>query len=321
MSDSTSVRPSLGGTYPIAGRPVARVGYGAMQLMRLTGEPDAAASVLQRALDSGVNHVDTADFYGDGFVNEVIRTVVGDRDDVLVATKIGAVADENGGAVPLRPAQRPEELEASIRNNLATLGRESLDLVYMRRLDSGPGLRAQAEQDVPLEDQLEVLIRLRDAGDIRAIGLSGVTLEVLQQALPAGIAAVQNAYSVIDRQFDDMLRVTIDEGIAWVPFFPLGGGIAWYPKVTEQAAVRQAADRLSATPSQIGLAWLLQHSANTLLIPGTASVDHLDENLAVGDLVLDAETVAQLDALVPAGSGPVNWVPEQSTRSADASGE
>ena len=308
MSDSTSVRPSLAGTYPLAGRPVARVGYGAMQLDRV--EMDAAASVLQHALETGVNHLDTADFYGAGFVNEVIRRVVGSRDDVFVATKIGAVTNE-GGPLPLRPAQKPDELRASIENNLRTLSRDRLDLVYLRRLDAGPGMRAEGDQDVPLEDQLAPLLALRDAGDIGAIGLSGITIDVLQEALPAGIVAVQNAYSVVDREFEQMMQLTVAEQVAWIPYFPLGSAFPGYPKVTEQQAVIDAAGRLDATPSQVGLAWLLQRTPNTLLIPGTSSSEHLDENNAAGDVVLDAETVAALDALVPTGVGEIQWTSDQ----------
>lgn len=308
MSDTASTRPTLGGTYPLAGRPVARVGYGAMQLDRL--EMDAAASVLQHALETGVNHLDTADFYGAGFVNEVIRRVVGSRDDVFVATKIGAVTNE-GGPLPLRPAQKPDELRASIENNLRTLSRDRLDLVYLRRLDAGPGMRAEGDQDVPLEDQLAPLLALRDAGHIGAIGLSGITIDVLQEALPSGIAAVQNAYSVVDREFEQMMQLTVAEQVAWIPYFPLGSAFPGYPKVTEQQAVIDAAGRLDATPSQVGLAWLLQRTPNTLLIPGTSSSEHLDENNAAGDVVLDAETVAALDALVPTGVGEIQWTSDQ----------
>lgn len=308
MSDTASTRPTLGGTYPLAGRPVARIGYGAMQLDRL--EMDAAASVLQHALETGVNHLDTADFYGAGFVNEVIRRVVGSRDDVFVATKIGAVTNE-GGPLPLRPAQKPDELRASIENNLRTLSRDRLDLVYLRRLDAGPGMRAEGDQDVPLEDQLAPLLALRDAGDIGAIGLSGITIDVLQEALPAGIVAVQNAYSVVDREFEQMMQLTVAEQVAWIPYFPLGSAFPGYPKVTEQQAVIDAAGRLDATPSQVGLAWLLQRTPNTLLIPGTSSSEHLDENNAAGDVVLDAETVAALDALVPTGVGEIQWTSDQ----------
>lgn len=310
MTDSTSVRPSLGGTFDLAGRPVARVGYGSMQLERLAADPDAAASVLQHALDAGVNHVDTADFYGPGFVNDVIRGVVGKRDDVFVATKIGAERNPEG-PLPLRLAQRPEQLRASIQNNLLTLSRDRLDLIYLRRAEVGPGLRAEGDQDVPLDDQLAVLLELRDVGDIGAIGVSAVTTETFRRALPAGLAAVQNAYSLVDREFEEMLNLTVDEGIAWVPYFPLGSAFPGHAKVVEQPAVIAAAQRLGATPSQVGLAWLLQRTPNTLLIPGTGSVEHLDENNAAGDLVLDAATIAELDDLEVVGAGEIRWGREE----------
>ncbi|GAB3808887.1 aldo/keto reductase [Humibacter antri] len=306
MTDSTSVRPSLGGTHDLAGRAVARVGYGAMQLERLSADPDAAASVLQHALDAGVNHIDTADFYGPGFVNDVIRGVVGKRDDVFVATKIGAERDPEG-PFPLRLAQRPEQLRASIQNNLLTLWRDHLDLVYLRRAEVGPGLRAEGDQNVPLDDQLAVLLELRDAGDIAAIGVSAVTTDTFRRSLPAGIAAVQNAYSLVDREFEDMLHLTVDDGIAWVPYFPLGSAFPGHAKVVEQPAVLAAAERLGATPSQVGLAWLLQRTPNTLLIPGTASTAHLDQNNTAADLVLDAATIAVLDELEVAGAGEIQW--------------
>jgi aryl-alcohol dehydrogenase-like predicted oxidoreductase len=313
MSAISPDRPSLGGTYPLAGRQVARIGYGAMQLERLAPNADAATSLLRRALEAGVNHVDTADFYGAGFVNEVIGRVVGDRDDIVVATKIGAFTNP-GGPLPLRPAQRPEELRAGIQDNLRTLSRDRLDLVYLRRLDAGPGLRAENEQLVPLDDQLAVLLELRDAGDIAAIGLSGVTIGILLSALPAGIAAVQNAYSVVDREFEEMLGLTVDERIAWVPYFPLGSAFAGYPSVTEQQPVIDAALRLGVTPSQVGLAWLLQRRPNILLIPGTSDPAHLDENNGAGDVVLDADAVAELDTLEPTGVGELQWSQESSER-------
>jgi aryl-alcohol dehydrogenase-like predicted oxidoreductase len=313
MSEITPDRASLGGTYPLAGRQVARIGYGAMQLERLASNADAATSLLRRALEAGVNHVDTADFYGAGFVNEVIGRAVGDRDDIVVATKIGALTNP-GGPLPLRPAQRPRELRASIQDNLRTLSRDRLDLVYLRRLDAGPGLRAENEQLVPLDDQLAVLLELRDAGDITAIGLSGVTIDILRSALPAGIAAVQNAYSVVDREFEEMLGLTVDERIAWIPYFPLGSAFAGYPSVTEQQAVIDAALRLGVTPSQVGLAWLLQRRPNILLIPGTSDPAHLDENNRAGDVVLDADAVAELDTLEPTGVGELQWSQESSER-------
>lgn len=298
-----------GGTLTIARRHVARIGYGAMQLERLSHDPDAAASVLRHALDHGVDHIDTAEFYGNGFVNSVIRSVAGVRNDVFVATKIGATPNP-GGPLPLRAAQRPEQLRASVEDNLRSLGTDILDLVYLRRMDVGPGLRPEGDQIVPMDDQLATLTALRDEGKIAALGISAVDADGVRHALPAGITAVQNAYSLVDRQFEGMLELCSAEGVAWVPYFPLGGAFPGLAKVTEQPAVLDAATRLGATPSQIGLAWLLQHSPDIALIPGTASIEHLDENLAVASIELDAETLATLDVLEPVGAGEIQWATE-----------
>lgn len=201
---------------------MCRVGYGAMQLERLHADRDAAIALLRRAVELGVDHVDTAQFYGDGFVNELIRDAFRPEDGVVVVGKVGA--DPNpGGAVPLRLAQRPEQLRASVEDNLKTLGLDRIPVVNLRRLDTGPGLRSEGDQVVDLDDQLAVMTALRDEGKIGAIGLSSVTAEVLRRALPAGIACVQNAYSLVARGDEEMLRLCADEQIAWVPFFPLGG--------------------------------------------------------------------------------------------------
>ncbi|HEY3465395.1 MAG TPA: aldo/keto reductase [Amycolatopsis sp.] len=281
-------------TAPLAGRTVTRVGYGAMQLERLRDDRSAAVALLRRALDLGVDHLDTADFYGHGFVNDVIREVAGD--DVLVATKVGADPDPDG-PVPLRLAQRPEQLRASVEANLRGLGTDRLDLVNLRRADRRPGVLAEGDQLVDVDDQLATLITLRDEGKIAAIGLSSVTLEMLRHALPAGIACVQNAYSLVSRDDEELLALCRAEGIAWVPYFPLGGAFPGLPKVTDEPAVRAAAAALDVTPEQVGLAWLLHHAPNVHLIPGTASAAHLKANLAAGELVLDAETLAALNAV------------------------
>ena len=166
--------------------------------------------------------------------------------------------------------------------NLVSLGIEQIPVVNLRRLDVGPGIRAEGDQVVDIDNQLAVMIALRDEGKIGAIGLSAVTIDGLRRALPAGIACVQNAYSVVGRQFEAMLELCLAEGIAWVPFFPLGGAFPGLPKVTAQPVVIDAAARMGVTPSQVGLAWLLGHAPNTLLIPGTASIGHLEENVAAG---------------------------------------
>ncbi|MFJ9244743.1 aldo/keto reductase [Streptomyces sp. NPDC101776] len=290
-----------GGPGALSGRTVSRVGYGAMQLRRL--DRDAAISLLRHAVDLGVDHVDTAYFYGNGFVNEVIAAALRPEDDVLVVTKVGAEPDLTG-PIPLRLAQRPEQLRAGVEDNLKSLGLEQLPLVDLRRADHGPGLRPEGDQIVDLDDQLAVMTDLRDEGKIGAIGLSGVSLDGLRQALPAGIACVQNAYNLVARDDEDMVRLCLAEGIAWVPYFPLGGAYAGLPKVTDEPAVIAAAQALTIPTAQIGLAWLLHHTPHTLLIPGTADADHLRANVGAGAITLDEATLAALDA-VPTRAGDI----------------
>ncbi|MCT2582885.1 aldo/keto reductase [Actinophytocola gossypii] len=280
----------------IEGRPVARIGYGALQLERLTDRRDEAVALVRRAIELGVNHVDTAEFYGFGFANAVIREALRPEDDVLVVTKVGAEPDPDG-PLPLRTAQRPEQLRAAVEANLRSLGVDRLDVVNLRRLDSGPGLRPEGDQLVDLDDQLAVLTALRDEGKIGAIGLSSVTADGLRRALPAGIVCVQNVYSLVSREDEDLLRLCTAEDIAWVPFFPLGGAYPGLPKVTEDPAVRAVAESLGVTPAQVGLAWLLHHAANILLIPGTADRAHLEANLAVGGIAFDDAARATLAAV------------------------
>ncbi|MEE1939452.1 aldo/keto reductase [Streptomyces sp. TRM 70361] len=286
-------------TAPLADRTVLRIGYGALQLERLRDRRDEAVALLRRAVELGVDHVDTAEFYGFGFANDVIREVLrpeGSEDDVLVVTKVGAAPDPDG-PLPLRLAQRPEQLRAGVEENLRGLGVDRLPVVNLRRLDSGPGLRPEGDQVVDLDDQLAVLTALRDEGKIGAIGLSCVTLDVLRRALPAGIVCVQNAYSLVSRDDEDMLKLCAAEGIAWVPFFPIGGAFPGVPKVTDEPTVRAVAESLGVTPAQIALAWLLHHAPNVLPIPGTADVAHLEDNMAAGEIALDAATLATLDAV------------------------
>lgn len=309
MSTSSTPSPSLtaagvpraGGAGTLGDRTVSRIGYGVMQLERLRDDPDAAVALLRRALDLGVDHVDTAEFYGDGFCNRMIREAYRAEDDVVVVSKVGA--DPNpGGERSLRPAQRPEQLRASVEDNLRSLGLDRVPVVNLRRLDTRPGLQAEGDQIVDIDDQLAVMTALRDEGKIGAIGLSGVLPENLRRALPAGIVCVQNSYNVISREFEDMLRLCEREGIAWMPFFPLGSAFPAWPKVTEAPAVAEAARALGHSPAQIGLAWLLHHAPNILLIPGTADAGHLAANVAAGAVVLDADTLAALDALDAAHS-------------------
>lgn len=299
-ADPGIARP--GGPGLLAGRTIARVGYGAMQLERMHGDRNAAIALLRRAVELGIDHVDTAHFYGDGFVNGLLRDGLRPEDGVVVVSKVGA--DPNpSGPIPLRPAQRPEQLRVSVEDNLRSLGVDSIPVANLRRLDAGPGLRAEGDQVVDLDDQLAVMTEMRDEGLIGAIGLSSVTYDGLRQALPAGIVCVQNAYSLVARDDEDMLGVCAAEGIAWVPFFPLGGAFPGMPKVTAEPAVQAAAQSLGCTPSQVGLAWLLRHTPNLLLIPGTADVAHLEANTAAGAIAIDDATAASLDAVPSRSAG------------------
>lgn len=309
--DPSSATPRPGGTAPLGGSTVARVGYGVMQLPRLLPDRAAAVALLRRALDLGVDHLDTAQFYGDGFANDVIREVVRPGSGVVVVSKVGADPDPGGSPRPV-PAQRPEQLRASVEANLRSLGLEQIPVVNLRRLDVAPGLRAEGDQVVAVEDQLAAMTALRDEGKIGAVGLSSVSLDVLRRALPAGIVCVQNAYSLVSREDETMLRLCEAESIAWVPYFPLGGAFPGRPKTGDSPAVQAAAKALDADPGQVALAWLLHHAPNTLLIPGTADPAHLAANTAAGSLRLDAATLASLDAAGAAtidadnGHAPVN---------------
>ncbi|MGB3474151.1 MAG: aldo/keto reductase [Mycobacterium sp.] len=292
-----------GGLGRIGAPAVARVGYGAMQLDEKVSTDDAIA-VLRRAVELGVNHIDTASFYAGGEVNHRIRKALAPyRDELVIVSKVGA-AYTGVGPVPLTAAQKPAELRAAVENDLRQLGLDTVPVVNLRRYDLGPAPAPEGDQNVVLDDQLAEMVALRDEGKIAAIGISSVGLEVLQRALPAGIVCVQNAYSLLDRTQEDALDFCADEGIAWVPYFPLGSAFPGFPKVTDHAVVREIADETGATPAQIGLAWLLTTSANTLLIPGTGSCAHLEENMKVADIALSDDAIARLDAITAPGRGP-----------------
>ena len=297
-------KPHLGGTGSIGGNPVARVGYGAMQLFE--DSFDDAVAVLRRAVELGVNHIDTASFYGPGEVNRRIREALAPYpDDLVIVSKVGArfTGDD---PIPLAAAQKPAELRAAVENDLSQLGVDRIPVVNLRRMDIGPGVGAEGDQIVDLDDQLAEMIALRDEGKIGGIGVSSVPLEILQRALPADIACVQNAYSLLDRSQEELVDVCTAVGIAWVPYFPLGSAFPGFPKVADNPVVVEIADEVGATPSQVGLAWLLAHAPTTLLIPGTRSIAHLEENLGAGDVALSAEQIARLDAVTTPGVDP--WV-------------
>lgn len=289
--------PAPGGTAELAGRPVARIGFGVMQLERAKAGRDQALAILRQAVEAGVNHLDTAQFYGE--CNALIRAALAPYgDDLALVTKVGAVWDDNAKPVPLVPAQRPAQLRAQVEANLASLGTERVAVVNLRRLDAGPGIIAEGEQRVDLDDQLAELAALRDQGKIGGIGLSNVSAAQLRQALPAGIACVQNSYSLLGRAAEPALDVCRAHGVAWVPFFPLGSsGFGSMRKVTEDPAVTAVAAGLGVTPAQVGLAWQLAHYERTLLIPGTANPAHLAENVSAGSVELPPAELAALGQL------------------------
>ncbi|BCJ33419.1 oxidoreductase [Actinocatenispora thailandica] len=302
-----------GGTGPLGRHTVSRIGYGAMQLERLHDDRAAALAVLRRAVELGADHVDTAQFYGNGFVNELIRDAYRPDDGVVVVSKVGADPDL-GARIPLRSAQRPEQLRASVEDNLRSLGLDQIPVVNLRRLGSGPGLRPTGDQIVDLDDQLAVMTALRDEGKIGAIGLSGVTADEVRRAVPAGIVCVQNAYSLVARDDEPTLRLCQTEQIAWMPFFPLGGAFPGMTHVQDVPEVVAVAESLGVTAAQVGLAWLLRHAPNVLLIPGTASAEHLAANIAAGDVEIPDDALAALDA-VPTHSTDIavdedNWPDE-----------
>jgi pyridoxine 4-dehydrogenase len=292
-TDSRNPVPAPGGTARLAGRVVARIGFGAMQLERRAVDRDLALAVLRQAVAAGVNHIDTAQFYGE--CNALIRAALAPYpDDLVLVTKVGAERNSGGGLVP---AQRPEQLRAQVEANLAALGAERIDVVNLRRLDAAPGIVAEGDQLVDLDDQLAELVALRAAGRIGGIGLSSVSAGQLDRAAPAGIACVQNLYSVIDRTTEPVLDRCREQGVAWVPFFPLGSAFANRARVTDDPTVITIAAEIGATPAQVGLAWLLSHCDGTLLIPGTSDPAHLGENIAAGAVRLPAASVAALDQL------------------------
>lgn len=221
---------------------MARIGYGAMGLGRQLPQHDAAA-VLRRAVEHGVNHIDTASFYDHGVVNRRIRDALAPyADDLVIVSKVGARPAT--GPIPLALAQHPADLRAAVELDLAGLGLEQIPVVNLRRADIGPGVTATGDQIVDLDDQLAEMIALRDEGKIGAIGISTVDADTLRRALPAGIVCVQNAYNLLNRTHEDERALCTEHGIAWVPYFPLGSGFPGFPKVAENAVVQRIAAEL-----------------------------------------------------------------------------
>ncbi len=300
MPDLNSENTAPGGTAKLAGREVARIGFGAMQLPGpgVWGPPrdrDTALAVLRRAVELGVNHIDTAQFYGNGVANELIRAALHPYpENLALVTKVGAERDADGGWIP---AQRPEQLRAGVEANLATLGVEQVGVVNLRLVTELRGAPVPDDQKADLDSQLAEMAALRDEGKIGGIGISTVTIGQLRQALPAGLACVQNAYSLLDRSGEQLLDLCREHGVAWVPYFPLGSAFPGMPKVSEHPAVTEAAAAQGATPAQVGLAWLLAHDPGTLLIPGTSSLAHLEDNIATANVHLGPGTMNILNGL------------------------
>jgi len=283
-------------TFPGTSMTVQRIGYGAMQLAGpgVWGppkDPDGAVAVLREAVAAGVNHIDTSDFYGPHVTNQIIRQALHPYPaGLVIVTKLGARRPPDKS---WQLAISREDLIAGVHDNLRNLGLDALDIVNYRVMGSGHGL-----EEGSIAEQVTVLADLRRKGLIRQIGLSNVTAaQVAEAQAITDIVCVQNNYNVVYRQDDALIDDLARQGIAYVPFFPLGG---FTP--LQSSTLSEAAGRLGATPMQVALAWLLHRSPNILLIPGTSSVAHLRENLAAGQLILSPQSLAEWT-----GSPPCRW--------------
>ncbi|ASE84634.1 TPA: aldo/keto reductase family oxidoreductase [Citrobacter koseri] len=279
-------------TFSLGSRQVKRLGYGAMQLAGpgVFGPPrdrHVALTVLREAILLGVNHIDTSDFYGPHVTNQIIREALHPYpDDLAIVTKIGARRGEDASWLP---AFSPAELKQAVHDNLRNLGLDVLDVVNLRVM-FGDG---HGPHEGSIEESFSVLAELQQQGLVKHIGLSNVTAKQVAEARKiAEIVCVQNEYNIVHRQDDALIDALAGEGIAYVPFFPLGG---FTP--LQSSTLSDVAASLNATPMQVALAWLLQRSANILLIPGTSSVTHLRENMAAGDLQLSDEVLAVLNGM------------------------
>jgi aryl-alcohol dehydrogenase-like predicted oxidoreductase len=288
------IRRQMQTTATLGDKPINRIGFGAMQLdgPGVFGPPRdraEAQAVLRRAIELGVDHIDTAQYYGPDVVNDLIRETLHPYPEGLkLVSKVGARRDSAGRVLP---AQRPDELRAGVEANLRSLQVDRLDLVNLRLVHKG------GSGVVSLEDQLAVLDDLRRQGKLDLIGLSNVDQSTVQRALElVDVAEIQNGYSVIDRRDDDLLEFAREQHIAFVPFGPLGTGYMRGPaRLATDGVVARVAERHGATPTQVALAWLLARYDRMLLIPGTSSVAHLEENMAAIGLDLDEADMASLD--------------------------
>jgi aryl-alcohol dehydrogenase-like predicted oxidoreductase len=285
------------GTFTLGDRTVKRLGYGAMQLAGkgVFGPPndrDAALAVLREAVESGVDHIDTSDFYGPHITNQLIREALHPyKDDLVIVTKVGAVRGPKG---EWHPAFSAEELTRAVHDNLRNLGKDVLDVVNLRAMFDVHG-----PAEGSLEAPLSALAELQQQGLIRHLGLSNVTAtQIAEGRKIAPIVGVQNLYNLAHRDDDALIDDLAREGTAYVPFFPLGG---FTP--LQSSTLSDVAKRLEATPMQVALAWLLHRSPNILLIPGTSSVGHLRENLAAASLKLADDVIAELDGIAAANAG------------------
>jgi pyridoxine 4-dehydrogenase len=283
------------GTYKLGNRVLKRLGYGAMQLAGrgVFGPPrnhEEALAVLREAVASGVNHIDTADFYGPHHTNRIIHEGLAPyRDDLIIVTKVSARRGEDGSWIP---AFSRDELTEAVHDNLRHLGLDVLEVVNLRSM-----FNVHHPAEGSLEAPLTVLADLKRLGLVRHIGLSNVTAAQIEEGRRiCEIVCVQNHYNLAHRADDKLIDELARQGIAYVPYFPLGG---FTP--LQSSTLSDVAARLGATPMQVALAWLLHRSPNILLIPGTSSVAHLRENLAAGELTLSAQSLAELDGIAAGG--------------------
>ena len=280
-------------------KPINRIGFGAMQLagpgvFGPPRDPDGARAVLRRAVELGVDHIDTAQYYGPDVVNNLIRESLHPYpEDLKLVTKVGGRRNGEGAWLP---AQSPTELRAGVEDNLRSLRVERMDLVNLRLMSAEPDGDLLAEQLGTLED-------LRGEGKLDLIGISEAAAGTVRRALDlVDIAEVQNAYSVVNRSGEDVLELCIEREIAFVPYFPLGSAFSGGPRqLAQDPVIAGVAQRRGITATQVALAWLLYRYERVLLIPGTSSVEHLEENMAVADVKLDEHDLAELENATPLG--------------------